>query len=76
MKTKTALAAILTLSALSLIPSANSQEWVGGSGSGWSTTNNWSPSTVPDGRDVTVVFADDANTPVIGNTGQGFTTCK
>lgn len=73
MKNITTLIAFISLAAISLIPSAHAQQWTGNMGSQWNNTNNWNPNTVPNGRDVTVVFANNTTTPVISNTGQGFT---
>jgi len=51
---------------------ANAQQWIGVNPS-WSTASNWDTNTVPDGRDVTVVFADNTVAAPIQNIGQSFT---
>jgi len=55
----------------SVIPGSLGQTWVGITPN-WSTASNWDPDTVPNGRDVTVVFVDDT-TAVVSNSGQSFT---
>lgn len=52
--------------------SAHAQEWVG-TGGNWSDESNWDTNTVPDGRDVTVVFSDNATATPVTNTNQAFT---
>jgi hypothetical protein len=48
---------------------AHGQTWVGGTGSNWSTTANWNPTTVPNTSSATATFGNSTNTSVSVNGG-------